>query len=314
MPIYDRNESVYWVERGANRVWHDTSRHRKDDTTRIGPVEKAKEYRATLFLSADEQKQIMGYTPKLLTEGPVNPLDTPQDSALQYKSSVFVLPLPLIDIVIATSRLDRMGIDFWWYKSPIREQWARQQIEGARSLYQGSMFGAAAKISASCVGTLIPAVLCKEEAAEREADLFGEAWAILAMLVDVPYFLERWLGLAKEKVVDSKGTVIQSLVTSIMAKYNSPAWTRAMHHRFGPPELRMAETIIELEEEILKLTKSGDESGLTKTDRDRLRYLKGERLQHVREYEKMVHDEYIKTVTPGEVMIQNFHISQGRTT
>lgn len=248
MPIYDQNDSLRAVNWGMNQVWRDVGRHRHEPTFLCGPHTTASPYMAPyLQLSGAELKRLVMSEQKLL---PL-PQDSYEDLDIVVPDNVnlasikinHVLPLPLIDRVLATSRLNVPGA---WYSSPLRHEWANHELDDADAMVEEGELNDAALTMASVFGTMLRGYLAGDK---DEAVLCMQAWSRLSVFVDANFFLYE---LAK------------SFHRDTVHEANLPAFKRSMRDivHIGPVELAAAEEVRRLEKRVVEMERFMEETGL----------------------------------------------------
>ena len=265
MPIYDKNESEKLVNHGMNSVWRDTARHRFVPTFKDGPTGKAEPYNApyvallaegkTLVLEGEEQHALP------VPRGSFEIVEKGVSDINLSAPTGHVLPLPLVDRILATSRLDRFEPKTNWYPSALRLKWAAYELGLATAANARGDRHTAACSLADVFGTLLPGFLVsKNPEAEgnrfvrEELELFRRAWNGLALFVDETFFIKHLLSAFAGCTPEDKDISMFSLHRSCPYVYlvRSP----------GTPEFVEAERLTKLEESLRKFEEQIVEAGL----------------------------------------------------
>lgn len=246
MPIeVDDNYTLQHYRIGMEWAWKDTARHRNDATGHIGEHTKAQEY-APMYLS-DATKCLPMLRQNLLPAPTEMGLAEVDDiPVLRTTCKQFVLPRPLVDVVLSTSRLNCLRHD--WYPSPLRAKWAEHAMSRACSLIASERYNDAAIYIASVFGTLLCGHLV-DGLTPEESNLFRRATGALGHLVDMSLFLEQlYLACGVPYASSLKGINRTKAIE--------------IRERYGPKELQLAERAAALAIKIEQLEKRIEEEGL----------------------------------------------------
>lgn len=248
MPIYNGNDSLRAVHWGMNQVWKDVARHRADPTSLIGPHTTASPYLAPyLQLSGAELKKLIMAEQKLLPLPADNTQDldvvVPADTALATVKIEHVLPMPLIDHILSTSRINT---DVAWYSSPLRHEWAAYQLSRADTQVEDGDLNGAAFTLAGIFGTMMRGYLSKDN---DETVICIQAWSRLSVLVDANFFLFH-LAKAFHRSAPDGGDITK--------------FRKSMQHMasIGPAELAAAEEVRQLEKRVIDMERFMQDVGL----------------------------------------------------
>lgn len=241
-------------------VWRDAARHRGDPLTRIGPSTKALPYLpAYLKLIQSSEPYELPWIDMKALPGPSGDLAPAAvhaaalSRALAENPSIHVLPMPLIDVIMAVSRLRVSRGE--WYPSAIRKGWAEQRMGEAKSaLVHGKLVDAATAL-AEVFGTMLPS-FWSEAADKSERGIGEQAWQALGQLVDQSVFV---------------GLLYQAFA-GVSPDDNQITFSSLSRHAggfkaIGPGELQAAEEIQRIDEEIVAAEASPREPITTTLDR-----------------------------------------------
>lgn len=196
-PVDPENISEYLVHCGMNRVFNDTARHRWEVRTSADlPTGKAlpytpgdAEYRQLLDPSRQRKALpapggVNGEPPKTRSADPFFE-DAAKYRALAESQRMFVLPGPLINAIIFSSKVN---VGTLWRPSPLRENWANYRIDRAKKLRKKKNYQGFATELAYVFGAMLPGFGAGSEA---ETTILQNVWERLSDVIDQKSFLEQ---------------------------------------------------------------------------------------------------------------------------
>jgi hypothetical protein len=163
--------------------------------------------------------------------------------------SQHVVPLPLIDKIVAISGVGRRpDPKYWYYKSDLREAWAIYELQKADESAACGRFADAANHYAEVFGTLMPGVLCNKST-EQESVCAERAWKGITFFIEPKMLMEKLKEAAHVKFSASEeASGIKTLGDAIAVAQN-----KFFSPKIGPSQLRIAEQLRDVEEEIMSL-------------------------------------------------------------
>lgn len=243
MPIRDNNDFLMYYKMGFNRVYLDTMRCRHDPLYWCGPVAAGKHY---LPSYQSENAQLPFQSARMLPFSKGNQVESTSPTELSPSNpQQHVIPMPLVERIIAISGIGRRpNPKFWYYSSELRGQWAQSELVLAEDDLFQRKFSSAATRYAEVFATLLPGLICKKNT-PLESRLVELAWKGLSFLVEPSFLLEKLKEESRQPLPSEEEGGIKSLGDAIAV-----ASKTYFQGKVGPGTLKAAESLKDIDERI----------------------------------------------------------------